>query len=142
MEIWKDIKNYEGLYQVSNFGNVRSLRTNKNLYYSKSGKDKKYLKVGLFKNRKRVMAYIHRLVAETFIDNPNNLEQVNHKDENSKNNCIDNLEWISCKENINYGYRNLKAKSTSMLYYIKKDLKDRKDIIEIAEKLNKLIKEL
>lgn len=141
-EIWKPIKGYENLYQVSNLGNVKSLKTEKNLYYTKSGKSKKYLRVGLFKNKKRTMFSIHRLVAETFIPNPNNLEQVNHKDEKPNNNCVNNLEWVSCKENINYGTKIIRTKSSNLLYYLKRDYSYREDIIEIAEKLNAMIKEL
>lgn len=108
-EIWKDIKGYEGLYQVSNLGNVKSLKTNKNLYYSNSNNG--YLRVGLFKN-KRKMFSIHRLVAENFIPNPNEYLVVNHKDFNQKNNKVDNLEWCTSKENNNYGCHQLKRKLT------------------------------
>lgn len=138
MEIWKDIKGYEGLYQVSNLGNVKSLKTNKNLYYSKSGK---YYRVGLFKG-KRKMYSIHRLVAEAFILNPNNYPCVNHKDCNTFNNEINNLEWCTYKQNNNYGSRNIKVKSTLLLREIKIKYKNNKELVEMATKLNEKIKNL
>ena len=100
-EIFKDIKNYEGLYQVSNLGRVYSIRNNKIL------KPKLnicgYLSVNLKYKGSHVTKSIHRLVAQTFIENPYNFPQVNHKDEDKTNNCVDNLEWCSAKYNINYG---------------------------------------
>lgn len=111
-EIWKDIKNYEGLYKVSNLGNVKSLpkkagrsnRKEKILNFNKNSKG--YLRVELSKDKKRKQCLVHRLVAETFIPNYNNLPQINHKDENKENNYIDNLEWCDNKYNNNYGTRN------------------------------------
>ncbi len=142
MEIWKDIKGYEGLYQVSNLGNVKSLKINKNLSYRKSGRDRAYLTVSFRKDNASKSYYIHRLVAQTFIPNPENKPQVNHKDENTMNNCVDNLEWCTTRYNINYGTRSLKSKSSSLLYILKKNYNDNKQLIETAEKLNKMIKEL
>ena len=105
-EIWKDIKGYEGLYQVSNLGRVRRVKkikivTNNILKQSKNLRG--YLGVTLSKNNVRVRRQIHRLVAEAFIENKNNFSQVNHKDEDKTNNCVDNLEWCDAKYNINYG---------------------------------------
>ena len=88
-EIWKDIEGYEGLYQVSNFGRVKNIRRNKELYYIHT--NKKYLCVRLCKNGKKKYYLVHRLVAETYIPNPNNYPIVNHKDENKLNNNLDNL---------------------------------------------------
>ena len=109
IEIFKEIKNYEGLYQVSNLGQILSL----NYYRSgkpkllKPGKDKKgYLLVNLYKNRKRKSYKIHQLVAEHFIPNPDNLPEINHIDEDKTNNRVDNLEWKSHKDNCNHGTRN------------------------------------
>ena len=118
-EIWKDIKGYEGLYQVSNFGRVKSLpRTiisqNHFNFFQKTIKEKilsapksaGYPIVTLYKNGVSKIYKVHRLVTETFIPNPNNLSQVNHKDEDKTNNCVENLEWCDSKYNVNYGTRN------------------------------------
>ena len=98
-EIFKDIKDYEGLYQVSNLGRVYSFITNKFLKpnLNKNG----YLTLHLKGSSKQLK--LHRLVAETFILNTNNFPCVNHKDEDKTNNCVDNLEWCSYKYNNNYG---------------------------------------
>lgn len=102
-EIWKDIKYYEGLYQVSNLGRVKSLITNKikTQYNCNSG----YLRVGLFKNYKRENALVHRLVAKTFIKNELNKKQVNHIDGNKSNNVVTNLEWVTPSENLIHAYK-------------------------------------
>ena len=114
-EIWKDIKGYEGLYQISNLGNVKSLsRTMENkgtfgkIYHIKEKImkpkiDKGYYRIGLTKNKIRKYFAVHRLVAIAFIENPDNLEIINHKDENPLNNKVDNLEWCTQQYNINYG---------------------------------------
>lgn len=117
-EKWKNIVGYEGLYQISNLGNIKSLNY-KNTDEEKILKTKKnrggYLLVGLYKNGKQKYYTVHRLVAEAFIPNPNNLPQVNHKDEDKTNNRVENLEWCSPQYNINYGNRNEKmAKSRSI----------------------------
>lgn len=117
-EIWRDVPNFEGLYQISNYGNIKSLdkyvnsgiKNNKKVkrkgrilkQYNKQG----YLQISLTKNHKRYYFKTHRLVASAFIENPNNLPQVNHKDENALNNHVDNLEWCTAKYNCNYGSRN------------------------------------
>ena len=111
-EIWRDIECYEGLYQVSNCGRVKSLgngKTNSKEIIMKLGELKNgYLKVDLSKDGKVKTYYVHRLVAQAFISNPDNLQQVNHKDENKENNCGSNLEWCDAKYNSNYGTRNEK----------------------------------
>lgn len=101
-EIWKDVKGYEGLYQVSNKGNVKSFYKNRNLKPSKHSRG--YLVVSLFENHNRKQFFIHRLVAETFIDNVNHKEEVNHKDGNKTNNCVENLEWCTGSENRLHAY--------------------------------------
>ena len=107
MEEWRDIIGYEGKYQVSNLGRVKSLKNTRGNYREKilkPGKDAKgYKQVSLYKNGKGKMYKIHRLVAIAFIPNPNNYPMINHKDEDKTNNCVDNLEWCTNKYNMNYG---------------------------------------
>lgn len=114
IEIWKPIKNYVGLYEVSNLGNVRSIDRivqsvkNENGIRLKgkplkiSDRGNGYLFVRLCKDSKYQNLLVHRLVAEVFIPNPNNLNIINHKDENTYNNCVDNLEWCTQQYNRNY----------------------------------------
>ena len=104
-EIWCPIKGYEGLYEVSDQGRVRSLKSGKERIL-KPGSDKYgYLMVCLCKNGEKKNLLVHRLVAQAFIPNPDNLPQVNHKDENKTNNYVHNLEWCSSKYNANFGTR-------------------------------------
>lgn len=105
-EIWKDIDGYGGKYQVSNLGRVRSTYagTKHRIVILKPMAQKNgYLYVMLWQNNKKKHKLIHRLVALSFIENPNNYSEVNHKDENKENNNMDNLEWCEHKTNINYG---------------------------------------
>lgn len=116
-EIWKDITGYEGIYQVSNLGRVKSLdhlrKNGKASYQKQKGRMLKqnnrpstshhnYKYVGLH----RKGYYVHRLVAQAFIPNPNNLPYVNHKDGNTVNNCVDNLEWVTAKQNTQHAIEN------------------------------------
>lgn len=103
MELWKDIKGYEGLYIISNTGKVKSLKYNRLL---KPVLQHGYLYIHLCKNAKDTAYLLHRLVAQHFIDNPDNLPEVNHKDEDKVNNDASNLEWCDAKYNSNYGTRN------------------------------------
>lgn len=105
-EVWKDIDGYEGKYQVSNLGRVKSLN------YNRTGEEKLlkplenkcgYVRVVLYKDRRAKNYLIHRLVAETFIPNPNNYPIINHKDENKQNNKVKNLEWCTYEYNNTYG---------------------------------------
>lgn len=112
-EIWKDIKGYEGLYQISNLGRVKSLRFNKEMIMKiHIPKNNWYPVIHLRKNGVSKTIKIHRIVAQTFILNPNNLPIVNHKDENKTNNCVDNLEWCSRKYNAIYGTALERAKES------------------------------
>ena len=97
------IENYPN-YTISDKGEIVNTNTNKELkgYIRKDG----YVIISLSKGGKKYKCYLHRLGAETFIPNPDNLPQVNHKDENKTNNCVSNLEWITPKDNCNYGTRN------------------------------------
>ena len=111
-EIWKDIEGYEGLYQVSNLGRVKSLN------YHRTGKEKilrleksqGYYIADLCINGKAKHYKVHRLVAEAFIPNPENLPEINHKDENPSNNNVNNLEYCDRKYNNSYGSRNERSK--------------------------------
>ena len=108
MENWKDIKGYEGLYMVSDQGRVRSLprATTKGRILKPIKLRDGYLYVVLSKNGKHKRMAIHRLVALVFISNPDNKPQVNHKSEVKTQNNVENLEWVTPSENINYGTRN------------------------------------
>lgn len=132
-EIWKDVVNYEGLYQVSNFGNVKSISRTVKRNPNKTGnlplksrllspvtRRNGYKRVSLSKNGETKSFYVHRLVAEAFISNPNNYQQVNHKDENKGNNCVGNLEWCTRDYNMKYGtigIRISKSKSNMVFQY-------------------------
>ena len=142
-EIWKDIKGYEGLYQVSNLGRIKSLKryrkNNKSGYVQeekiiKTNKTKKYEQVRLSKDGKAKTYTIHRIVAKAFLDKIAGKEYVNHKDGNKHNNSIDNLEWCTSSENQQHalatGLRNKNAKSIKI---VQKDLKNRR--IKIWESL-------
>lgn len=95
---------YEGLYEVSDAGNIRSLfRYKKTLKWNITRNG--YATVQLFKDKVGQRLLVHRLVAAVFVANPQKHPQVNHKDENKLNNAASNLEWVSAKENMNYGTR-------------------------------------
>lgn len=98
-----DIAGYEGLYAVTDCGKVWSYRKNTFLkpFFARG-----YPKVRLYKDGANEQISVHRIVARAFLPNPQNLPQINHKDENKKNNCVDNLEWCDTKYNINYGKHN------------------------------------
>ena len=112
-EIWKDIEGYNGRYKISSFGRVMSMWQS-NQYKTHIGKPKivkpaehrqGYLYVYLTNNGEKTKHYVHRLVAEAFIPNPDNLPQVNHKSEVKTENFVENLEWCDGKYNSNYGTR-------------------------------------
>lgn len=119
-EIWKEIKGFGGNYSVSSEGIVRSngLLKGKNskVRILKTEMSKKgYLRVGLTKDGKQKKYLVHRLVAIAFLDNPNNLPDVNHKNECKTDNRLINLEWMSRRDNMNYGDRTKKAVTTRFL---------------------------
>lgn len=103
VEIWKPIKGYEGLYEVSNLGRIRNPRKNNKIM--KLHDTGRYFQICLCKEGKAKHLLVHRIVAESFIANPKELPQVNHKDENTRNNYIDNLEWVTGYQNLIYGNR-------------------------------------
>ena len=118
-EIWKDVVGYEGLYKVSNKGKVFSVERISLQGRKIGGQSLKparskygYLWVILCKNGKTKAKYIHRLVAQAFIPNPNNFPQVNHIDEVKDNNNVKNLEWCTSKYNANHGTRNERSAKT------------------------------
>lgn len=118
-EEWRAVPGYEGRYEISNHGNVKSLFFKRIAYVSCFTKPNDYKCVTLYKNGKRQNLYIHRLVAQAFIPNPNNFSQVNHIDENKSNNCVNNLEWCTAKYNINYG-TGIKRRNASYGYQNRK----------------------
>lgn len=108
IEEWRPVVGYEGLYEVSNLGKVASLN------YNGTGNRKElkpikthhgYLNVRLYKGGTWRGVRVHRIVANAFVPNPDNLQEINHKDENPANNVASNLEWCSHKYNCNYGSR-------------------------------------
>lgn len=106
MEIWKPIKDYEDLYMINITGKIKSLNHNKSRILKQHLFKSGYLYVCLSKHSKCKWHMVHRLVAQTFIPNPDGLPEVNHKDENKTNNDISNLEWCNSRYNANYGTRN------------------------------------
>lgn len=117
-EEWKDIKGYEGLYQVSNLGRVKSFKKWKMVrcpdeyILSPRPNNRGYYSVTLYKDTERHKFLVHRLVAEAFLPNPNNYTCVNHKDEDKGNNCAENLEWCTYLYNNNYGTAKLRKMLT------------------------------
>lgn len=119
IEIWKDIKGYEGLYQVSNLGNVKSLdrtvyqknkfgKMQKHIYKGRQLKRQiqknGYEVVNLYKNKKMTKKLVHRLVAIAFLERQNNKDYINHKDNNRANNKLENLEWCTQSSNLYHAY--------------------------------------
>lgn len=142
-EIWKDIPGYEGIYQVSNTGKVRSL-TRKVHNYMKPGREltphdngRHYQYVSLYGNgKKQKHAYIHILVATAFLGSSDGRTQVNHKDFNKKNNCVDNLEWVTREQNIRHFRESAYCKAveenrTTKIYgkFVERVLREKDNII-------------
>lgn len=119
METWKPVVGYEGLYEVSDMGRVKTL-------HYKGGKEERilcekkhldgYLFVELYKNGSKKPITIHRLVATAFIENPNNFPCINHKDENKANNKAENLEWCTWKYNVNYSIARRKERNPQIRF--------------------------
>lgn len=133
--MWKEITEYGGDYLVSNYGRVKSLKSNKELILKLVTHHKGYYKAQLLKNNKKKAFFVHRLVAQAFIPNPENKLQVNHKDGDKKNNHVENLEWTTQSENLKHSYHvlgshkksvermrepRIKAKSIPVVVYDKK----------------------
>lgn len=122
-EVWKDVPNYEGIYKASNFGRIKMVKRtlidslgkkiNKKEHILKPRTGNRYYMIALYKNGKREDLLLHRLIAQTFIPNPENKPFVNHKDENCFNNCSDNLMWCTQKENMNWGTINERMSKNS-----------------------------
>ncbi|MFB4347725.1 NUMOD4 domain-containing protein [Bacillus sp. BR_7] len=150
LEVWKDIEDYEGKYQVSSLGRVKSLdrivRRSGNHERIQYGKILKlilnsvigHLQVGLYIEGKVKKCNVHKLVAETFINNPGNKPEVNHIDENKTNNTVINLEWCTRKENENHGTKKLRKTKNTDYEFIR--LKKSKVVIQY-DISGKLIKE-
>ena len=129
-EYWKPVVGYEGLYEVSNWGRVKSIKFGKEIILTQHIRCGYYI-VSLWKNGKGKTYSVHRLVAEAFLEIPEELRhlkgtrylQVNHKDEDKTNNNVENLEWCSAKYNTNYGTaikrRSLKKKKSILQYTMK-----------------------
>lgn len=136
-EEWRPVKGYEGLYEVSNMGRVKSLHTSQGIILKQCMNTKGYMGIDLYKNGTRNMKMVHRLVATAFIRNPNNYEVVNHKNGNKKNNTVDNLEWCTSSYNTKHAYHNglmnTDAQKKSVILY--KKYGEYKSITEAAEVL-------
>ena len=116
MEVWKTIQNYGGLYQVSNTGKVRDLKNHiKPVYKNNKG----YECLSLYYNGKTYHPTVHRLVAKAFIPNPNNYDQVNHKDCNKENNSVENLEWCNQRYNYDEGMKTFQYSKNEEHYFAK-----------------------
>ncbi len=103
-EVWRDIPGYKGLYQVSNFGRIKSLKRNRII--KQQVQNGGYKLIHLYSNSKRKALTVHRLVALSFISNPQNKPHINHKDCDKSNNWLDNLEWVTPSENMQHAFKN------------------------------------
>lgn len=138
VEVWKDVVGYEGYYEVSNLGNIRSLDRDTTMEFRGSkrtnpfkGKVLKfgitttgYYQVNLYCNGKGTWKRVHRIVAEAFIENLNGKECVNHIDENKLNNNVENLEWVTVRENCLHGTKPQKQRISASIPVVAYDLDD------------------
>ena len=141
-EVWEKVPEFENYYQVSNLGRVKSFHRDKTGRLCKFSKNHHgYLSVALIHNNKKKLVKVHRLVASVFLANPDNLPQINHKDEDVTNNAVNNLDWCTSEYNINYGNRNIKMAKTQSKPVLQYDLdfnfiKKWNSIKEAADYLN------
>lgn len=129
-EVWKDVQGFEGIYQVSNLGRVRSLdryvecvdsfRHYKGKIMKQDKKKNGYMQICLRRQQVHKQVLVHRLVADAFIPNVDNLPEVNHKDENKENNCVENLEWCTQAYNNSYGEGHKQRSKNAIKYAIQK----------------------
>lgn len=124
IELWRDIPNFSNVYEVSSFGNIRHKRTQQIRTLSKT--DRGYVQISLYNGKKIQSIRVHRVVARVFIPNPQGLTEVNHKDGDKANNHVDNLEWITRKDN--------------MIHAVKTGLHNCNKIVLQYDKQGKLIK--
>jgi hypothetical protein len=114
-EIWKVVKGYGEPLEVSNLGRLRAKTAlngkpiNEYRILKPTDNGNGYLRINRRKDGKQITLYVHKLVAQCFIDNPRGLTEINHKDENKYNNNANNLEWCTHKENCNHGTRNIRS---------------------------------
>lgn len=136
-EEWRPVKGYEGLYEVSNMGRVKSLHRSQSIIMKQHMNHNGYMFLGLRKDGTRSTKLVHRLVATAFIRNPNNYKIVNHKDGNKNNNIVDNLEWCTSSYNSKHAYRiglmNVDAQKKHVILY--KRYGEYESITEAAEDL-------
>lgn len=133
-EIWKDIPGYEGLYQASNLGKIKSMPRkgthSQEEYILKEKKRRKgYHEIALTKECKTKHYFVHRLIAMTFIPNPLNLPQIDHIDDNKSNNCVNNLQWITNADNMAKAWRT-GARTIEKTYKRGKDNKISKSVMQ------------
>ena len=114
IEIWKDVPDFEGYYEVSSLGRVRNCRTKK-IKAQSIQTNGKYYQCSLWKNNKEKRVLTHRCVAKAFISNPLDKEHVNHKDKNVFNNTLSNLEWVTCSENHLHSYKTGRVNAKAFL---------------------------
>ena len=140
-ELWKPVKGFEGKYMVSNYGRVKTIGRNVNwtlrdgsiaqVYIAskmlrQQMNYKGYYRITLRRDKKDFNIAVQRIVGITFLSNPNDLPQINHKDENKENNCVSNLEWCTAKYNNNYATKNDRLSETMRKHYVPRSFAARK----------------